>query len=122
MAKMPTTTEGGPEAEPAGTPHKKNLARQIERINDECEGDHVSVIVQMHSDDNELRRYLADTSEAIRQQLSAVSARALIPPPAERAKNGAQGQEHTSRQEEAAEFEIQRIQDLSSLAGCQSRR
>ena len=69
---------------------KKHLDRQIERINDESHGDRVSVIVQMHSGDD-LREFLAATSEAIRQRTSAVSARALIPPARDALHIGAKG-------------------------------
>jgi subtilisin family serine protease len=58
---------------------KKHLDRQIEKINDESSDERVSVIVQMNSQDD-LGKYLAETSEAIRQRISAVSARALVPP------------------------------------------
>ena len=58
---------------------KKHLDRQIERIADETPTERVSVIVQMQSADD-LNSYLEASSDAIRQRLSVVSARALVPP------------------------------------------
>src|SRR4051812_30010809 len=69
---------------------KKHLDRQIERIADETPTERVSVIVQMQSADD-LTSYLEGSSDAIRQRLSVVSARALVPPSRDSINTDAKG-------------------------------
>lgn len=69
--------------------NSQDLNHQITRIADETKGNVCRVILQMETD-LELRNYLEDTTRAINQRRSVVSARALTPPPLDalQQKNG----------------------------------
>jgi len=57
-----------------------SLEKQIERIIDESDKEHIEVIVEMEHEDDEIDRYLIAASDAISKRRAIVMARALLPP------------------------------------------
>lgn len=70
---------------------RTHLDRQVERIADECPGRRVSVIVQMHTSDSELKDFLAQVTEAIDARRAVTSARSLVPPAQDLLRVGSKG-------------------------------
>src|SRR5687768_13620650 len=67
-----------------------HLDRQIEQIVEESEGERLSVIVQMKTEDN-IEEHVRATTEAIDMRRAVTSARSLVPPGKQQLKVGTRG-------------------------------